>query len=202
MLKFTPIYAILVQVYAIIRLSQNPRTIGHARFLGRNFWAPFVVMKWIYDLRQNLYPFMLFWFTFYAKKIVRTRTHARSDARDFYALIFGPHSSLWNRSTIYAKICTHLRWFGSRFTLKSTRPRTRARSDARDFYAVIFGGHSSLWNRSTIYAKIRYHLCWIGSYFTLKSASARTVHDRIHAYLRGGIPGWGFLVQMEALGFH
>jgi CheY-like chemotaxis protein len=31
-----------------------------------------------------------------------------------------PHSSLQNRSLIYAKIRIHLRCFGSRFTLKST----------------------------------------------------------------------------------
>ena len=31
-----------------------------------------------------------------------------------------PHSSLQNRSLIYAKICIHLRCFGSRLTLKST----------------------------------------------------------------------------------
>jgi hypothetical protein len=37
--------------YAKIRLSQNPRTCGHARFLRRNFLAPFVIMKQIYDLR-------------------------------------------------------------------------------------------------------------------------------------------------------
>jgi hypothetical protein len=39
----------------------------------------------------------------------------------------------------YAKICTHLRYFGSRFTQKFIRARTCARSEARDFYAVIFG---------------------------------------------------------------
>jgi hypothetical protein len=38
MLKFTPIYAVLVHVYAIIRLSKNPRTIGHARFLRRKYF--------------------------------------------------------------------------------------------------------------------------------------------------------------------
>jgi hypothetical protein len=47
--------------------------------------------------------------------------------------------SLRNKSMIYAKICTHLRCFGSRFTLNSTRARTRARSGAHDFYAVILG---------------------------------------------------------------
>jgi hypothetical protein len=40
---------------------------------------------------------------------------------------------------IYAKIHTHLRCFGSRFTQKIARSRTRARSEARDFYAVMFG---------------------------------------------------------------
>jgi hypothetical protein len=37
----------------------------------------------------------------------------------------------------YAKICTHLRCFGSRFTQKSFQARTRARSNACDFYAII-----------------------------------------------------------------
>jgi hypothetical protein len=35
MLKFTPIYAVLVHVYAITRPSKNPRSIGHARFSRR-----------------------------------------------------------------------------------------------------------------------------------------------------------------------
>jgi hypothetical protein len=52
---------------------------------------------------------------------------------------FGLHSLLWNRWTIYAKICNHLRCFGSRFTLKSVRAKTRARSVARDFRAVNLG---------------------------------------------------------------
>jgi hypothetical protein len=91
MLKFTPIYAILDHIYAKIRPRHNPRMIRRARFLRRNFWATFVVMKQIYD---------------------------------------------------YAKICTHLHCFGSRFTQKIVRAKTRARLDARDFYAVIFGSHS------------------------------------------------------------
>jgi hypothetical protein len=40
---------------------------------------------------------------------------------------FGPHSSLWNISMIYTKIHTHLRCFGSRFTLKSTWAPTHDR---------------------------------------------------------------------------
>jgi hypothetical protein len=75
----------------------------------------------------------------FTQKIFRARTRARSDARDFYVVIFGFHSSLRNRSMIYAKIHTHLRCFGSRFTQKFARSRTRARSKARDFYAVMFG---------------------------------------------------------------
>jgi hypothetical protein len=67
----------------------------------------------------------------------------------------------------------------------------------RDFWL-----HSSLWNIYTIYAKIRYHLRWFGSRFTLKSVWTKTVHDRMHAYLRGCISGWGFPVLMEALIFH
>jgi hypothetical protein len=52
---------------------------------------------------------------------------------------------------MYAKICTHLRCFGSRFTLKFDRARIRARSNLRNFHAVIFGPHSLLQNRSIIY---------------------------------------------------
>jgi hypothetical protein len=40
---------------------------------------------------------------------------------------------------IYAKIRTHLRCFGTRFTLKSVRSRTRIRPVKRDFRAVNFG---------------------------------------------------------------
>jgi hypothetical protein len=40
---------------------------------------------------------------------------------------------------IYAKIRTHLRSFGSRFTYKSVRVRTRIRPVTRDFHAVNFG---------------------------------------------------------------
>jgi hypothetical protein len=52
---------------------------------------------------------------------------------------------------MYAKICTHLRCFGSRFTLKFDRARIRARSNVRNFHAVIFGPHSLLRNMSIIY---------------------------------------------------
>jgi hypothetical protein len=52
---------------------------------------------------------------------------------------------------MYAKICTHLRCFGSRFTLKFDRARIRARSNVRNYHAVIFGPHSLLRNRSIIY---------------------------------------------------
>jgi hypothetical protein len=52
---------------------------------------------------------------------------------------------------MYAKICTHLRCFGSRFTLKFYRARICARSNVRNFHAVIFGPHSLLRNRSIIY---------------------------------------------------
>jgi hypothetical protein len=66
--------------YAKIRPSQNPRTIGRARFLRRKFWAPFVVIKQIYDLRKKSLSFTLFWFTFYAK-ICPSKNRARWDAR-------------------------------------------------------------------------------------------------------------------------
>jgi hypothetical protein len=53
---------------------------------------------------------------------------------------------------MYTKICTHLRCFGSRFTLKFDRARIRARSKVRNFHALIFGPHSLLRNKSIIYA--------------------------------------------------
>jgi hypothetical protein len=96
------------------------------------------------------------------------------DARDFHAVISGPHSPFRNRYTIYAKIHNHLRCFGSCFTLKSVRVRTQSRWDARDFYVVIFGTHSPFQNRYTIYAKIRNHLHCFGSCFTLKYVRVRT----------------------------
>jgi hypothetical protein len=52
---------------------------------------------------------------------------------------FKRRNSLRNRSTIYAKVHTYLRYFGSRFTQKSVWARTHARSDTRNFYAVILG---------------------------------------------------------------
>jgi hypothetical protein len=52
---------------------------------------------------------------------------------------------------MYAKICTHLRCFGSRFTLKFDRARIRAQSNVHNYHAVIFGPHSLLRNMSIIY---------------------------------------------------
>jgi hypothetical protein len=80
--------------------------------------------------------------------------------------------SLQNKSTIYAKICTHLHCFDSCFMLKSVRARTRAKMDVHDFHAP-----SLLRNNSSIYAKLRTHLCYFSSRFTLKSIQART-HTR------------------------
>ncbi|KAL5654530.1 hypothetical protein ACJX0J_033849, partial [Zea mays] len=58
MLKFTPIYAVLVHVYAIIRLSKNPRTIGHTRFLRHSSIIPHPMVQ------ENMTPT--------SKKIVET----------------------------------------------------------------------------------------------------------------------------------
>jgi hypothetical protein len=66
--------------YAKIRPSQNLCMIEHARFLCRNFWDTFVVIKQIYDLRKKSLSFTLFWFTFYAK-ICPSKNRARWDAR-------------------------------------------------------------------------------------------------------------------------
>jgi hypothetical protein len=124
--------------YAKIRPSHNPRTIERARFLRRNFWGTFVVMKQIYDYAKICTHLRCFG-SHFTQKFVRARTRARSDVGDFYAVIFGSHSSSRNRSMIYAKIHTHLRCFGSHFTQKFVRSRSSARSDADDFYAVILG---------------------------------------------------------------
>jgi hypothetical protein len=107
-------------------------------------------------------------------KSIWAKTRARSDAHDYYAVIFGTHLRFRNRYTIYAKFRTRLRCFGSCFTLKPFRVRTRSRWDTRDFYAVIFGPHSQFQNRSTIYAKIRNHLRCFCLRFTLKSVRVRT----------------------------
>jgi hypothetical protein len=95
-------------------------------------------MKQIYDYAKICTHLRCFG-TRFMQKFFRARTRARSDARDFYAVIFGSHSLLRNRSMIYAKIYTHLRCFGSCFTQKFARSKTCTRSEARDFYAVMFG---------------------------------------------------------------
>jgi hypothetical protein len=97
---------------------------------------------------------------------------------------------------IYAKIYTHLRCFGSRFTLKSARARTRhlrcfgsrftlksaQAITAHDFYAVICP-HLPLRNQSMIYAKIHTHLRCFGSRFMPKSARDSACGD-FHAVIR------------------
>jgi hypothetical protein len=50
MLKFTPIYIVLVHVLRKNLPEPEPAHDGHVRFLHRSFWALFVVMKQIYDL--------------------------------------------------------------------------------------------------------------------------------------------------------
>jgi hypothetical protein len=186
--------------YAKICPSQNPITIGRARFLRHNsgpHW-PFWNRSTIYaKIRNHIRCFG----SCFTLKSVRVRTQSRWDARDFYAVIFGPHSPFRNRCTIYAKIRNHLRCFSSCFTLKFVRVRTRSRWDAWDFYAVIFGPHSPFRNRCTIYTKIRNHLRSFSSCFTLQSVRVRT-RARWDARWHGTWPGWGFLVLMEALGFH
>ena len=84
-------------------------------------------------------------------------------------------NSLRNRSRIYAKIHTHLRYFGLYFTQKSARAITRAWLDTCDFYGVIFGPHSSLRNRSMIYAKICTHLRCFASRFTQKNRPSQNL---------------------------
>jgi hypothetical protein len=76
---------------------------------------------------------------------------------------------------MYTKICTHLRYFGLRFTLKFYRARIRARSNVHNFHAVIFGLHSLLRNRSIIYVNFFIHLRYFGSRFMIKSIRVRTL---------------------------
>jgi hypothetical protein len=73
---------------------------------------------------------------------------------------------------IYAKNCTYLRCFGSRFMLKSIRARTRALLYARDFHVVIWFSFV-VTKQNDNYAKIHTHLYCFGSHFTLKSTRAR-----------------------------
>jgi hypothetical protein len=91
---------------------------------------------------------------------------------------------------MYAKICTHLRCFGSRFTLKFDQARIRARSNVHNFHAVIFRPHSLLQNRSIIYV-IRIHLRYFGSRFMIKSTRARTLARSVtrdfHAVILGPV---------------
>jgi hypothetical protein len=65
--------------YAKICPSQNPITMGRARFLRRNFRAAFAVLKQIYDyakIRNHLRSFC----TRFTLKSVQVRTRARWDA--------------------------------------------------------------------------------------------------------------------------
>jgi hypothetical protein len=66
--------------------------------------------------------------------VLRWNLCTRFSRRNFWLRLL-----LQNRYRIYAKFCTHLRCFSSRFTLESARARTRARSAGRDFHAVILG---------------------------------------------------------------
>jgi Rieske Fe-S protein len=123
--------------------QKSARAITRARFLRRNFWATFVVMKQIYDYAKICTHLRCFG-SYFTQKFFRARTHARSDARDFYVVIYGSHSSLRNRSMIYAKIHTHLRCFGSRFTQKN-RPIQNPRSiGSARFLRRNVWSHSSL----------------------------------------------------------
>jgi hypothetical protein len=109
--------------YAKIYPSQNPISMGRARFLRRNFRTAFAVSK--HTIYAKICNHLRCFGLCFTLKYVRVRTRSRWDARDFYAVIFGPHSPFRNRSTIYAKIRNHLRCFSSRFTLESARARTR-----------------------------------------------------------------------------
>ena len=82
---------------------------------------------------------------------------------------------------IYDKICTHLRCFGSRFTLKSARARTRARSGAHDFYAVILG--SVCCYKTDIGITIKFVLIYAVLAHVLRwnPPEPEPAHDRLHA---------------------
>ena len=89
---------------------------------------------------------------------------------------------------IYDKICTHLRCFGSRFTLKSTRSRTRARSGAHDFYAVILG--SVCCYKTDIGITLNFVLIYavLGHVLRCNPLEPEPEPDRA----RVDIPDWGF----------
>jgi hypothetical protein len=71
---------------------------------------------------------------------------------------------------MYAKICTHLRCFGSRFTLKFDRARIRARSNVRNFRAPF-----AVTKHVYSLRKFHIHLCYFGSRFMIKSTRAKTL---------------------------
>jgi hypothetical protein len=75
---------------------------------------------------------------------------------------------------IYAKSCTHLCCFSSRFTLKSTHARTHIWLYVRDLHAVISVPIAITKKKSMIYTEICTHLRCFGLRFTLKSTRART----------------------------
>jgi hypothetical protein len=105
-----------------VRAAQARQGVGGCSSASRiNLYIEFVVV--VYDL--------LYILAYYAQKQVPSMTiviytffkqNFMIPLIAFYASTKKqvPHSSLQNRSLIYAKIHIHLRCFGSRFTLKST----------------------------------------------------------------------------------
>jgi hypothetical protein len=76
---------------------------------------------------------------------------------------------------MYAKICTHLRYFGSRFTLKFDRARIRARSNVHNFSRRNFRAPFAVTKQVYNLRKFRIHLRYFGSRFMIKSTRARTL---------------------------
>lgn len=119
MLKFLLIYTGLVHVLRWNPLE--PRARSDTQDFHAVIRASFDVKKQINDLRYRTH--LRCFGSRFTSKSARARTRARSDARYFHAVIFGPHFLLRNRSVIYAKTCKCLRYFGSHFTLWYARAK-------------------------------------------------------------------------------
>jgi hypothetical protein len=75
--------------YAKIYSSQNPRTIGPTRFSRRNF-ETHLLLRNRYTIYTKFRTYLRCFSSRFTLKSIRARTHARSDAHDFYIVISGP----------------------------------------------------------------------------------------------------------------
>jgi hypothetical protein len=78
-----------VLIYAGIRPSQNPRTIGCTRFSRRNFGLRLLLQN-RYRIYAKFRTHLRCFSSRFTLESARARTRARSAARDFHAVILGP----------------------------------------------------------------------------------------------------------------